>query len=58
MIGVATASALTSCAVGPNFHQPKPPDTSGYLHPSSDAAPVQPQAQDVQNISPGTELAG
>jgi NodT family efflux transporter outer membrane factor (OMF) lipoprotein len=58
VIGVAAASALTSCAVGPNFHRPNPPDTSGYLHPSSDAAPVQPQAQDVQNISPGTELAG
>ena len=58
MIGAATAAALASCAVGPNFHQPNPPDTSGYLHPSSDTAPVQPQAQDVQNISPGTELAG
>jgi NodT family efflux transporter outer membrane factor (OMF) lipoprotein len=58
MISVATASALTSCAVGPNFHQPNPPATSGYLHPSSDAAPVQPQAQDLQNISPGAELAG
>src|ERR1700733_6364084 len=58
MVGVAAASALASCAVGPNFHQPNPPDTSGYLHPSSDTAPVQPQAQDVQNISPGAELAG
>ena len=58
MISVATASALTSCAVGPNFHQPNPPDTSGYLHPSSDTAPVQPEAQDLQNISPGAELAG
>jgi outer membrane protein TolC len=58
MISVAAASALTSCAVGPNFHEPNPPGTSGYLHPSSDAAPVRPQAQDVQNISPGAELAG
>src|SRR5580658_455169 len=58
MLGVVTASALASCAVGPNFHQPNPPNTSGYLHPSSDTAPVQPQAQDVQNISPGVELAG
>src|ERR1700729_631896 len=58
IISVATASALTSCAVGPNFHQPTPPDTSGYLHPSSDTAPVQPEAQDLQNISPGAELAG
>jgi NodT family efflux transporter outer membrane factor (OMF) lipoprotein len=58
MIGIATAAALGSCAVGPNFQQPKPPDASGYLHPSSDTAPVQPQAQDVQNISPGAELTG
>jgi NodT family efflux transporter outer membrane factor (OMF) lipoprotein len=58
VISVATASALTGCAVGPNFHQPKPPDTSGYLHPSSDTAPVQPEARDVQNILPGADLAG
>jgi NodT family efflux transporter outer membrane factor (OMF) lipoprotein len=58
IVSAAAASALASCAVGPNFHQPKPPDTSNYLHPSSDAAPVQPEAQDLQNISPGAELAG
>ena len=58
LISVAAASALSSCVVGPNFHEPKPPETSAYLHPSSDAAPVQPQAQDVQNISQGVELAG
>ena len=58
MIGVAVATALASCAVGPDFHQPKPPDESDYLHPSSDAAPVKTQAQDVQNISQGAELAG
>ncbi len=58
MLSAAAAAALTSCAVGPNFHQPQPPDTSGYLHSSSDTAPVQTQAQDVQNISPGAELAG
>src|ERR1700691_2562233 len=58
IISVAAASALAGCAVGPNFHQPKPPDTKGYLHPSSDAAPVQAQAQDVQNVSQGAELAG
>jgi NodT family efflux transporter outer membrane factor (OMF) lipoprotein len=58
MIGIAAASALAGCAVGPNFHPPKAPDTSGYLHPTSDTAPVQAQAQDVQNVSPGTELAG
>ena len=58
VVSIAAAAALTSCAVGPNFHQPKPPDTTEYLHPSSDPAPVQPHAQDVQNISPGAELAG
>jgi len=58
MLSIAAAAALASCAVGPNFHRPNPPDTSSYLHPSSDTAPVQPQAQDVQNISPGAALAG
>jgi NodT family efflux transporter outer membrane factor (OMF) lipoprotein len=57
-ISIAAVLVLASCAVGPNFHQPKPPDTSGYLHPSSDTAPVQAQAQDLQNVSPGGELAG
>jgi NodT family efflux transporter outer membrane factor (OMF) lipoprotein len=58
IVSLASAAALASCAVGPNFNQPKPPDTSGYVHPSSDTAPVQPQAQDVQNIVQGAELAG
>jgi len=58
IITAAAASALASCAVGPNFQRPKPPDTSGYLHPSSDTAPVQAQAQDVQKVSPGADLAG
>jgi NodT family efflux transporter outer membrane factor (OMF) lipoprotein len=58
LVSVAAAAALSSCVVGPNFHEPTPPATSGYLHPSSDTAPVQPEAQDVQNISQGTELAG
>jgi NodT family efflux transporter outer membrane factor (OMF) lipoprotein len=58
IIGIAAASALASCAVGPNFHQPKPPDTSTYLHPTSDTAPVQAQAQDLQRMSQGAELAG
>jgi NodT family efflux transporter outer membrane factor (OMF) lipoprotein len=58
IIGIAAVSALASCAVGPNFHQPKAPDTSGYLHPTSDTAPVQAQAQDVQHVSPGAELTG
>jgi outer membrane protein TolC len=34
------------------------PSNSGYLHPTSDTAPVQAQAQDVQDVSPGAELAG
>jgi NodT family efflux transporter outer membrane factor (OMF) lipoprotein len=58
VLGIAAASALASCAVGPNFHQPKPPETSGYLHPTSDAAPVQAEKQDIQNISSGADLAG
>ena len=58
IIGFAAAAALASCAVGPDFHQPKPPDTPGYLHPSADTAPVKAQAQDVQSISQGAELAG
>jgi NodT family efflux transporter outer membrane factor (OMF) lipoprotein len=58
MISVAAALVLASCAVGPNFQQPKPPDTSGYLHPSSDTAPVQAEARDVQNVSQGRDLAG
>jgi NodT family efflux transporter outer membrane factor (OMF) lipoprotein len=58
LVGVAAALAVASCVVGPNFHEPKPPDASSYLHPSSDAAPVQPQAQDVQNVSQGADLAG
>jgi NodT family efflux transporter outer membrane factor (OMF) lipoprotein len=58
IISLATASALAGCAVGPNFHQPKAPDTSAYLHPTSDTAPVQAQTQDLQNISPGAEIAG
>ena len=49
---------LASCAVGPDFHQPKPPAATGYLHPTSDTAPVQAQARDVQNVSQGAELAG
>jgi NodT family efflux transporter outer membrane factor (OMF) lipoprotein len=58
MAGITALAAVASCAVGPNFHQPKPPDASGYQHPSSDTAPVQAQAQDLQKVSPGAELAG
>ena len=58
IIGIATASALAGCAVGPNFQRPKPPETPAYLHPTSDTAPVQAQTQDAQNISKGAELAG
>jgi len=55
---IITAGALASCAVGPNFQQPKPPDASGYLHPTSDTAPVQAEAQDVQHVTQGGEFAG
>jgi NodT family efflux transporter outer membrane factor (OMF) lipoprotein len=58
LAGIACAAALAGCAVGPNFHQPKPPATSGYLHASSDAAPVQAEARDQQSVSSGTEIAG
>src|ERR1700689_1469675 len=58
MIGAATASMLASCAVGPDFNQPKAPDTSGYLHPSSDTTALQAEAGDVQNLAQGAELAG
>src|ERR1700684_3391471 len=54
----ATVSALAGCAVGPDFHQPKPPGTSTYLHPSSDSAPVQAEKQDLQIVTQGSELAG
>jgi NodT family efflux transporter outer membrane factor (OMF) lipoprotein len=55
---IAVAAILAGCAVGPNFKQPKPPDASGYQHPTSDPAPVQAQAQDLQNVQPGSEIAG
>src|ERR1700734_1024107 len=58
MGSIAAALALASCAVGPNFHQPKPPDTSSYLHPTSDTAPGQAEKQDAQNVSKAAELAG
>jgi NodT family efflux transporter outer membrane factor (OMF) lipoprotein len=54
----ATVAALTlwSCAVGPDFERPTPPGVQGYLHPSP--GPGQTQAQDVQHINPGSEIAG
>ena len=58
LIGIAWIAVLAGCAVGPNFHQPKPPDTSGYLHPSSDSAPVQAEARDLQKVSSGADIAG
>src|ERR1700691_5835087 len=58
IFSIAAACTLASCAVAPNFHQPKPPETSDYLHPTSDTAPVQAQAQDVQHVTQGAELAG
>ena len=58
LIGAVVAAALAGCAVGPDFRHPDAPDTSGYLHPTSDTAPVQAQAGDVQKVTPGTELVG
>jgi NodT family efflux transporter outer membrane factor (OMF) lipoprotein len=44
--------------VGPDFHRPQPPETSGYLHPDANPPAAEPQPQDVQHITEGTELAG
>jgi NodT family efflux transporter outer membrane factor (OMF) lipoprotein len=58
----AAALTLASCAVGPDFHQPKPPDTQGYLHsreqPAQGAQAAQAEARDVQHIAIGAQIAG
>ncbi len=58
----AAALTVVSCAVGPDFHQPKPPDTQGYLHsggrPAQGAQATQAAARDVQHIAVGAEIAG
>lgn len=44
--------------MGPDFHRPAPPDSSGYLHPDANPPAAEPQAQDLQHISEGAELTG
>ncbi len=56
LIGIATAAALASCVVGPDFINPSPPAHRTTCTRVPDTAPVQPQAQDVQNVSPGPEI--
>jgi NodT family efflux transporter outer membrane factor (OMF) lipoprotein len=45
LIVIALAAALTGCAVGPNFHEPAPPASSGY-GPGEPSAPIPGQALD------------
>ncbi len=55
---LAVAAAVSAgCAVGPDFQRPRPPATQGYLHPPS-APPAKTDAQDVQHLDPGAEIAG
>ncbi len=55
---LVAATVLTSCAVGPNFHEPAPPDTDRYtveplaLHTSSTDA----RGGQAQHIEPGRDL--
>jgi NodT family efflux transporter outer membrane factor (OMF) lipoprotein len=57
---LALAALLEGCAVGPDYHQPRPPQSSGYLHASATPAPGQAQAQarDLQQLQLGAELTG
>lgn len=56
------ALTLAGCAVGPDFQQPKAPDTHGYLHPERQSTQggqaTQAAAQDVQHIAVGAQIAG
>jgi NodT family efflux transporter outer membrane factor (OMF) lipoprotein len=56
------ALTLASCAVGPDFHQPKAPDTRGYLHSEAKSAQgaqtTQAAPRDVQHIAVGAQIAG
>jgi NodT family efflux transporter outer membrane factor (OMF) lipoprotein len=56
------ALTLAGCAVGPDFHRPKPPDTQGYLHsegqPEQGAQPTRAAARDIQHIAVGAQIAG
>jgi NodT family efflux transporter outer membrane factor (OMF) lipoprotein len=56
-LAVALAAVtLAGCAVGPDFKTPPAPATQGYLHPAP--APGNTDAQDVQHLNPGAEIAG
>jgi NodT family efflux transporter outer membrane factor (OMF) lipoprotein len=52
------ALALTSCAVGPNFHRPAAPDIDHYLPPTPPASGAQPAAPAAaaQQLQPGQDL--
>jgi NodT family efflux transporter outer membrane factor (OMF) lipoprotein len=52
------ALALTSCAVGPNFHRPAAPDIDHYLPPTPPATGAQPAAPaaTAQQLQPGQDL--
>jgi NodT family efflux transporter outer membrane factor (OMF) lipoprotein len=54
-IATLAALAAASCAVGPDFHRPRPPGESGYLHPAP--PPGNADAQDVQHLNSGAEIA-
>jgi NodT family efflux transporter outer membrane factor (OMF) lipoprotein len=62
LAAVATLT-LASCAVGPDFRQPRPPDIDHYLPttpsqpPSDGAAPATPPPT-TQQLLPGEELSG
>ncbi|MGC1729567.1 MAG: efflux transporter outer membrane subunit [Steroidobacteraceae bacterium] len=51
-----TALILAGCAVGPDFKKPAAPAEQGYLHPAP--PPGNTNAQDVQHLNPGGEIAG
>jgi NodT family efflux transporter outer membrane factor (OMF) lipoprotein len=51
-----TMLVLAGCAVGPDFKKPPAPGEQGYLHPAP--APGNTDAQDVQHLNPGGEIAG
>lgn len=60
----AIAVVLAACAVGPDFHRPKPPSAQTYLPAgaASKAAASEgsgaAEARDVQRLSPGAAIAG
>ena len=39
LLALAVGTALSACAVGPNYRAPPPPQTSGYLSPNDAGAP-------------------